>query len=221
MTSTTLVINCSPAAERSVSRLLLDDLLKQRSKTYPVDRVVVRDLAAMGAALPHVDGVFSNAIFVPPPQRSAEQQQSLKLSDELIEELLAAQTIIIATPMYNLSIPSSLKAWIDHVVRPGLTFTYEAGIQQGLLTGKKAILLCASGGVFSTGARTTEDFQVPYLRQILRFMGITDVDVYRAEGLAQDYEAAVKSAREHLNTSVSDSTHQSKKELVKSFQFVD
>jgi FMN-dependent NADH-azoreductase len=209
MTLTTLVINCSPAAERSVSRLLLNDLLKQRTKTHPADRVVVRDLAAMGAALPHVDGVFSNAIFAPPPQRSAEQQQGLKLSDELVNELLDAKTIIIATPMYNLSIPSSLKAWIDHVVRPGLTFTFNAGVQQGLLTGKKAILLCASGGVYSSGARTAEDFQVPYLRQILRFMGITDVDVYRAEGLAQDHEGAVKSAREHLITSVSESNYQS------------
>ena len=143
MTSTTLVINCSPAAERSVSRLLLEDLLRQRRKTHPFDRVVVRDLAAMGAALPHVDGVFSQAIFVPPAQRSAEQQQ-------------------------------------------------------GLLTGKKGILLCATGGVFSTGARTTEDFLVPYLRQILGFMGLTDVDVYRAEGLAQDRDGAVKSARDHL-----------------------
>ena len=198
MTSTTLVINCSPAAERSVSRLLLEDLLRQRRKTHPSDRVVVRDLAATGAALPHVDGVFSQAIFVPPAQRSAEQQQGVKLSDELVDELLAAQTIIIATPMYNLSVPSSLKAWIDQVVRPGRTFSYNAGVLQGLLTGKKGILLCATGGVFSTGARTTEDFLVPYLRQILGFMGLTDVDVYRAEGLAQDRDGAVKSARDHL-----------------------
>jgi FMN-dependent NADH-azoreductase len=198
MTSTTLVINCSPAGERSVSRLLLDDLLNQRRKTHPSDRVVMRDLAAMGAALPHVDSVFSQAIFLPPPQRSAEHQQGLKLSDELVDELLAAQTIIIATPMYNRTIPSSLKAWIDQVVRPGLTFAYNAGVSQGLLTRKKVILLCASGGVFSTGAGTASDFLVPYLRCILEFMGLTDVDVYRAEGLAQDYEGAVKSAREHL-----------------------
>lgn len=198
MTSTTLVINSSPAGERSVSRLLLDDLLKQRSKTHPADRVMVRDLAAMGAALPHVDGIFAQAIFVPPPQRSAEQQHGLKLSDELVDEVLTAQTIIISTPMYNRTIPSSLKAWIDHIVRPGLTFTHDEGRPKGLLTGKKVILLCATGGVYSTGAGTAEDFLVPYLRCILQFMGLTDVEVYRAEGLARDYEGAMKSAREHL-----------------------
>lgn len=198
MPSSTLVIRCSPAGERSVSRLLLDELLAQRRHTHPNDHVVVRDLAAMGAALPHVDGVFSQAIFVPPPQRSAEQQQSVRLSDELIDELLAAQTLIVATPMYNLSVPSSLKAWIDHVVRPGRTFSYNAGVLQGLLTGKKVLLLCASGGVFSTGLRTGEDFLVPYLRQILGFMGLSDVDVYRAEGLAQDPDRALQAARAQL-----------------------
>ena len=198
MTSTTLVITCSPAGDRSVSRLLLDDLLTQRRTTDPDDRLVLRDLAAMGTALPHVNGVFTQAIFVPPPQRSAEQRLGLTLSDALVDELLAAQTLIIATPMYNLSVPSCLKAWIDHVVRPGLTFSYDGGVLRGLLAGKKAILLCATGGVFSTGTRVGEDFLVPYLRQILGFMGLTDVDVYRAEGLAQCPEEAVRAARARL-----------------------
>ncbi|TAH12437.1 MAG: FMN-dependent NADH-azoreductase [Curvibacter sp.] len=195
MASTTLVIKSSPSGERSVSRLLLDDLLRQRSTTHPGEHVVTRDLVAMGAALPHVDSVFAQAIFIPPSERSAEQQRGLKLSDELADELLAAQTIIIATPMYNRTVPSSLKAWIDHIVRPGLTFTYDEEGRKGLLAGKKAILLCATGGVYSTGAGTAEDFLVPYLQCILEFMGITDVEVYRAEGLVQDYEGAVKNAR--------------------------
>lgn len=198
MTSTTLVITSSPVGIRSVSRLLLDDLLKQRSKTHPHERVVVRDLAEMGGSLPHVDGTFADAIFIPPDQRTVEQQQGLTLSDELVNELIAATTVVIASPMYNRTVPSSLKAWIDHVVRPGLTFTYDENGRKGLLSGKKAILICATGGVYSKGDGVAEDFLVPYLRCILEFMGVKDMSVYRAEGLAIDYEGAVRSAKEHL-----------------------
>ncbi|WP_168224842.1 FMN-dependent NADH-azoreductase [Rhodoferax aquaticus] len=198
MTSTTLVITSSPVGKHSVSTLLLDDLLERRSKTHPHERVVVRDLAAMGGSLPHVDGTFADAIFITPDQRTVEQQQGLTLSDELVNELIAATTVVIASPMYNRTVPSSLKAWIDHVVRPGLTFTYDEKGRKGLLSGKKAILLCATGGVYSKGDGVAEDFLVPYLRCILEFMGVKDVSVYRAEGLAIDYEGAVRSAKELL-----------------------
>ncbi len=108
----------------------------------------------------------------------------MALSDALIDELRAADILVLAAPMHNFGIPSTLKAWIDHVVRAGRTFSYTSKGPVGLLTGKRAILVLATGGVYSDGPAKAFDFQEPYLRTILGFMGITDVDVVRVEGVA-------------------------------------
>ncbi len=110
----------------------------------------------------------------------------------MIEELAAADILVMAVPMHNLGIPSTLKAWIDHVVRAGRTFAYTANGPQGLVTGKRAVIVLASGGVYSAGPTKPFDFQEPYLRAVLGLIGITDVDVVRVEGVAMGTVGAEK-----------------------------
>ena len=120
------------------------------------------------------------------------------MSDALIDELFAADTIALAVPMHNFSPPSTLKAWIDHITRAGRTFSYSSNGPDGLLKGKRAILVLASGGVYSNGPAKPFDFTEPYLRTVLGFIGITDVEVVRVEGVANSAigpEKALASAR--------------------------
>jgi FMN-dependent NADH-azoreductase len=123
-------------------------------------------------------------MYAPPEHRAPEQAKALALSDALIDEVVAADIIVIAVPMHNFAPPSTLKAWIDHVVRAGRTFAYGATGPQGLVQGKHAILVLASGGVYSNGRMKPFDFTEPYLRTVLGFIGITDIDVVRVEGVA-------------------------------------
>jgi FMN-dependent NADH-azoreductase len=123
-------------------------------------------------------------MYAAPDQRTPDQAKSLALSDALIDELFAADTIVVAVPMHNFGVPSTLKAWIDHISRAGRTFSYGANGPQGLLKGKHAILVLASGGVYSNGQMKAFDFTEPYLRAVLGFLGITNVDVVRVEGVA-------------------------------------
>ncbi len=148
----------------------------------PEAKVVVRDLAANPP--PHVGLPFITGMYAPPEHRTPEQAQAIALSDALINELFAADTILIAVPMHNFTLPSTLKAWIDHVARAGRTFNYGAHGPEGLLKGKRAILVLARGGVYSSGPTKPLDFQEPYLHAILGFLGITDVSVVRIEGAA-------------------------------------
>jgi FMN-dependent NADH-azoreductase len=110
--------------------------------------------------------------------------EALACSDLLINEVLEANVIVLAAPVHNLSIPSTLKAWIDHVVRAGRTFSYTPNGPKGLVAGKRAIVVLASGGIFSDGPAKPFDFHEPYLRAVLGFIGITNVDVIRVEGVA-------------------------------------
>jgi FMN-dependent NADH-azoreductase len=166
-----------------VARRIVDDLLTR----HPGARVVVRDVARR--PLPHVGAAFAAGRALPAEKRSDADRQALALSDELIAELFATDVLVIASPMHNFGIPSSLKAWIDHIVRPGRTFGYSEKGAQGLVTGKKAILVLARGGVYSEGPMKAADFQEPYLRTVLGFVGITDVEVVRVEGLALGEQA--------------------------------
>jgi FMN-dependent NADH-azoreductase len=148
---------------------------------YPEARVVERDL--VHDKVPHLDEPALKAITTHNPIEAESLKDALYLSDQLTEELLASDLLVIATPMWNFGIPSSLKAWIDHVVRAGKTFNYIGAEVQGLVKGKKAILVLASGGVFSEGPWKPWDTVEPYLRQILGFIGIEDVQTERAEGM--------------------------------------
>ncbi len=198
-----LLVTSSPRGEESysqrVAREVVDDLVARN----PGARVIVRDLTKQ--PLPHVGAAFAVGRALPPEKRSAEERQALAVSDALIDELLAADAIVIAVPMHNFGIPSSLKAWIDHIVRAGRTFSYSEKGPQGLVTGKKGVLVLARGGIYSDGPMKAADFQEPYLRFVLGFIGITDVEVVRVEGVALGEEAvtrALRSARERVNAVV-------------------
>jgi FMN-dependent NADH-azoreductase len=176
-----LIIEVSPRGKASASRSVTDTLVARLSGLYPSAKLVRRDLAH--EQLPHLDGTTLQAISTKDPAEGAALREAARQSDLLTDELLKSDLLVIATPMWNFGIPSALKAWIDLVVRPGKTFRYADGGVDGLAKGKKAILVVASGGVFTEGPWAAWDFVEPYLRQILRFIGIVDVQTVRAEGM--------------------------------------
>lgn len=134
--------------------------------------------------MPHLNELHFNSFMTPAQELSEELKDAVSYSDEALKELLPADIVVIDVPMYNLSIPSSLKAWIDHIVRVGITFRYsEEGIE-GLLKDKKVFLAIASGGIFSEGPLKEFDLTEKYLRNVLGFIGITDITVFRVEGTA-------------------------------------
>jgi FMN-dependent NADH-azoreductase len=179
-----LLIHSSVFGENSQSLGLARDFLKR----YPHRSVTERALTP--ETMPHLDGATFAAMGTPAGEQTSSQQAAA-LSDELIAELEAADTIVLAVPMYNFSIPSTLKAWIDHVARRGRTFRYTENGPEGLLKDKKVFVLVARGGVYSKGAPAAAlDFQEPYLRAVLGFIGLTDVTFVRLEGLAMGPEAA-------------------------------
>lgn len=173
-----LAIQVSPRFEYSVSRKLTDKFIEDWHSTRPSGNVVVRDL--MKTELPWIDLPWIGGAFTPKEQHSEEMKNALHISDELIAELKAADEIVIGTPMYNFLIPAVLKAYIDHVVRVGVTFTMN---YEGLLTGKKATIILTSGSDFSPGTKyESANAAGPYMRQILGFIGITDVKIIQAGG---------------------------------------
>ena len=145
----------------------------------PAAKVVTRDLAAQ--PLPHLDAERFGAFLSKPEGRTPAQQQVLNESDALVAELKQADTIVLGLPMYNFGVPSQLKAWFDHVARAGVTFKYTDKGAVGLLTGKKAYVFAARGGLYQG---TPRDTQTAYVRDFLAFLGITDVQFVYAEGLA-------------------------------------
>ena len=175
-----LIVEASPRGPESLSRAVSRTLALRLRAKFPEARLVYRDLTE--SAIPHPDAGTIKAIASKNPEEAFPGHASARLSDECTEELQSSDLLVIATPMWNFSIPSALKAWIDLVVRPGRTFAYtEAGVQ-GLAKVKRAILIVASGGVFTEGSWKPWDFAEPYLRRILSFIGIEDVQTVRAEG---------------------------------------
>jgi FMN-dependent NADH-azoreductase len=175
-----LIVETSPRGAESASRKLTRKLRERLEVQYPEAKIVVRDLAK--DKLPHLDQSALKAIFTKDPVEAESLKEALHLSDKLTDELLSSDLLVIASPMWNFGIPSSLKAWIDHVVRAGKTFNYAGAGVEGLAKGKKAVLVLASGGVFSEGPWKPYDTAEPYLRQILAFIGIDQVQTVRAEG---------------------------------------
>jgi len=186
--ATLLHVDSSARRSASVSRQLSASLVAHWQRHFPNGRVIVRDLAA--SPLPHVTEVQVGAYFTPAEQRTDEQKQTLVLSDQLVDELLEADTIVIGAPMYNFSVPSSLKSWIDHVARVGRTFGYTDKGPVGLATGKRVFVALSSGGIYSEGAARAADFESGYLKQALGFIGLTDVQIIAAEGVALGEELA-------------------------------
>ena len=176
--SNVLIIESSARQQGSFSRQLTQQFASQWQAAHPADQVTLRDLALN--PVPHLDANLLGGWMKPEAQRNADEQSSLQRSNELTDELLAADVLMLAAPMYNFAIPSTLKAWLDHVLRAGVTFKYTETGPQGLLTGKKAYVLTARGGLY---AGSTSDHQEPYLRQVLAFVGIHDVTFIHAEGM--------------------------------------
>ena len=159
-------------------------------------RHVVRDLA--GNPVPHLTAERVTAFTTPAAERSLDQQRHVAESDALIEELRAADTVVLGLPMYNFGAPSTLKAYFDRIARAGVTFRYTASGPEGLLTGKKAYIFATRGGLY---AGTPLDSQTTYVRDFLGFLGITDVEFIYAEGLNMgepSKQAALANAQERL-----------------------
>jgi len=185
--SRVLVIESSARQQGSVSRELTQQFIANWQAAHPADQVQVRDLAI--DPVPHLDATLLGGWMTPSEQQSEAEKAALARSNQLTDELLAADVLVLAAPMYNFAIPSTLKAWLDHVLRAGVTFKYTETGPQGLLTGKRAFVLTARGGIY---AGSGLDHQEPYLRQALAFIGIHDVQFIHAEGLNMGAEFSEK-----------------------------
>lgn len=187
-----LRIDASARREGSVTRRLADALVHELDRRVDGLNVVRRDLAD---GMPLLDAHWVAANFTDPAERGEEHRLALAHSDALVAEVQAADVLVIATPLYNFGVPASLKAWIDQIARAQLTFRYTEHGPVGLLKGKKAYLLVATGG---TAVGGEGDFATPWLRFVLGFMGITDVEVIAADrGMARGEDARL-AAEEHL-----------------------
>lgn len=177
-----LKLDVSPRGDQSISRRLGKQFLADWQGNHPGAEVTTRDLATSN--LPFVDLPWIAGAYTAPDKHTEENKAALKISDELIAELIAADHLLITTPMYNFAIPAALKAWIDHIVRAGKTFAVTPeGTYKGLISGKKATVIIASSSDYSAGAPAESyDQEIPYLRLILGFLGITDVTFVRAGG---------------------------------------
>ncbi len=188
-----LKIDASARHDGSVSRQLSDDIVARLKAADSSVSVVERDLA--GGA-PFVDAEWIGANFTSEESRSEDQKAKLAKSDALIDELLAADVIVLGAPIYNFGVPAALKAWIDQVARARKTFKYTEKGPVGLLEKKRAIVAIASGG---TEAGSPIDFATPYLRHVLGFLGITDVKFVAADRLMIDAEASLARARAQID----------------------
>ncbi|MCC1490981.1 FMN-dependent NADH-azoreductase [Cognatishimia sp. F0-27] len=189
MTQTVLRIDASARLEGSTSRALADRTVARLAP----DTVITRDLSG---GIPQIDAAWIAANTTAPEARSPEQQALMALSDTLIDELKAADTVLIATPIYNFGVPAALKAWIDQIARAGVTFQYTAEGPKGLLAGKRAVVVVASGG---TEVDSAIDFATPYLRHVLGFVGITEVTVVRSDLQMLDADASKARAEADLD----------------------
>ncbi|HEV8332226.1 MAG TPA: FMN-dependent NADH-azoreductase [Steroidobacteraceae bacterium] len=192
--STLLLVQTSLYGARGASSQLAERFVADWRKRNPGGRVIVRDLAEDPA--PHLTAERFQAFSTAPEDRTPEQQEAVEYSDALIDELRSADTVVFAVPMYNFSVPSTLRAYFDHVARAGVTFRYTSAGPEGLLKGRRTYVFLTRGGVYPEGA----DTQTPYLRQFLGFIGLAPQFVY-AEGLSLGDESRQRSlvaARERV-----------------------
>jgi len=179
MKTTLLQLNTSIFSADGQSSRLADSFVAKWRAANPGAEIIVRDLAH--DPVPHLDARRFGAFIAKPESRTPAQQAVVDYSDQLIGELKRADVIVVGLPMYNFGVPSSLKAYFDHVARAGATFRYTDKGPQGLLTGKKAYIFATRGGKY---AATALDFETSFVRQFLQFVGIDDVEFVYAEGLA-------------------------------------
>lgn len=180
-----LVINSSLSGDASVSRILVENAVQRLTEVDPNAVVTYRDVG--DASIPHLTS--STVAGIRAVAETSAELAAQALSDKLIAELKASDIVVIGAPMYNFSIPTSLRSWFDHVLRPRVTFAYKDGSVQGLLQGKRAIIIESRGGLYTEGPTKAMDFQEPYLKTLLGFIGITDVTFVHAEKIGSGAEA--------------------------------
>jgi FMN-dependent NADH-azoreductase len=157
-------------------------IIEKIQEKHPNSTIVESNLVDL--EIPHLNPESLRKLFTPADYLNEEEKKSIVFSNTLLQQLLAADIIVIGAPLYNFTIHTALKAWIDHITRPGVTFGYgEDGRPVGLVTGKKIYVAMSSGGVYSEGPGKVNDFVVPYLKAFLGFLGMTDLTAFRAEGL--------------------------------------
>lgn len=176
-----LHINAGLFGDQSVSTQLSGQVVDRLTQHNAAVKVTSRDLAQQPVA--HLNAEILMAPSVAEDERSELQQQELAVTEILLDELFAADVLVIGAPMYNFGIPSQLKAWVDRIAQSGRTFRYTENGPQGLLTGKRAYIASARGGFYSEGDMAAMDHQENYLKTLLAFVGITDVTIVRAEGV--------------------------------------
>lgn len=176
-----LHLKSSIQGSASYSIRLGDAIIEKIQDKHPGSSLEEVDLAEM--EIPHLNPALFRTFFIPGDQLTEEEKATIRLSDDFVKQLFAADIIVIGAPLYNFTIPSSLKAWIDYITRPGITFGYGENGPVGLVTGKKIYVAMSSGGVYSEGPGKANDFVAPYLKAFLGLLGITDLTVVRAEGL--------------------------------------
>ncbi len=186
-----LQINASARASGANSTRLADAITARLRAQHPEAVVELRDLAT--DPHPVLDEPALGALFTPAGERTPEQAARVALDDALIAQVQAVDVIVLGVPMYNFGVPVQLKTWIDAIARAGVTFRYTANGPEGLLTGKKVYVALARGGLYRD---TPADSQVPYLKSVLAFLGMTDVEFVYAEGLAMGADAASKAFAE-------------------------
>lgn len=182
--TTLLQINTSLFAENGQSSQLARHFVETWQGAHPDGRVVVRDLAR--EPIPHLDATRVAALFSKPEERTPEQQAVLDEANALLAELEAADVIVLGLPLYNFGIPSTLKAYFDHIARAGVSFRYTPNGPEGLLRDRKVYVLAARGGYYQG---TPADTQTPYVAHFLNFLGIRDIEFVYAEGLNVSAEA--------------------------------
>ncbi|MDB5155509.1 MAG: FMN-dependent NADH-azoreductase [Mucilaginibacter sp.] len=175
-----LHIISSPRGEASFSIKLGNAIIEKLKAEYPGSTVKETNLVTLH--FPHLEEAHLASFFTPADSRTPEHLAAVKHSDEAVQDLMDADIIVIGAPMYNFSIHSALKAWLDHVVRAGVTFKYDENGPEGLVKNKKVYLAETTGGIYTEGPMQSYDFGVPYLKTVLGFIGMTDITIFRIEG---------------------------------------
>lgn len=194
--ATLLRIDSSARQHQSVSKNLADQAEKSWLKNHPDGNI--ERLDTNSTPIPHITEAVINAMYTATDERNADQQEALALSDQLIEQLRRADTLIISTPMYNFSIPSSLKAYLDLVLRVGETFVYTDQGPKGLLPNKEAFIVVATGGNYTRAPLNEMDFVTPYLKVAMNFIGITNISTFVAPGQGGSAEKAQAAQQQTL-----------------------
>lgn len=172
----------SVMGDHSYSKKLGNTIVEKILEKYPNSQLEEVDLSEMN--IPHLNSRLVQAMFTPAEHQTEETVKLVEYSNYAVKQLMQSDILVIDAPLYNFTIPSTLKAWIDHITRAGITFGYGSdGRPIGMVTGKKVYVAMTSGGIFSEGPGKENDFVAPYLKSFLGFLGMTNLTVFRAEGL--------------------------------------